>query len=126
MSVEFREWNGLRMTFFAGASEPVWLMAEIARPAGNVPKTARRLGVRVYKLRTVLDYVQANARRIGFERETTIEAGFVPPEPVEIFPSLIFPADPLLWRKPELPLVHETNSRPRYRRRSRELPAFRD
>ena len=126
MSVEFWEWPGLRITFFAGASEPVWLMAEIARPAGNVPKTARRLGVRVYKLRTVLDYVQANARRIGFERETTIEAGFVPPEPVEIFPSLIFPADPLLWRKPELPLVHETNSRPRYRRRSRELPAFRD
>lgn len=53
----------------------------------------------VSKLRTVL----ANARRIGFERETTIEAGFVPPEPVEIFPSLVFPADSLLWRKPELP-----------------------
>ena len=35
MSVEFREWNGLRMTFFAGASEPVWLMAEIARPAAG-------------------------------------------------------------------------------------------
>jgi len=35
MSVELREWNGLRMTFFAGASEPVWLMAEIARPAAG-------------------------------------------------------------------------------------------
>ena len=90
MSVEFRERLGLRMTFFAGASEPVWLMAEIALLAGNVPKTARRLGVRVSKLRTVLDYVQANARRIGFERETTIEAGFVPPEPVEIFHRWFF------------------------------------
>ena len=35
MSVEFREWNGLRITFFAGASEPVWLMAEIARTAAG-------------------------------------------------------------------------------------------
>ena len=33
MSVEFREWNGLRMRFLAGASEPVWLMAEVARTA---------------------------------------------------------------------------------------------
>jgi hypothetical protein len=78
------------MTFFAGASEPVWLMAEIAQLAGNVPKAARRLGVRVSKLHTGDNYVQANARRIGFERETAIEAGFAPPEPVEIFPSLVF------------------------------------
>lgn len=35
MSVEFREWNGLRMTFFAGTSEPVWLMAEIALQAAG-------------------------------------------------------------------------------------------
>jgi hypothetical protein len=35
MSVEFREWNGLRRTVFAGASRPVWLMAEIARPAAG-------------------------------------------------------------------------------------------
>lgn len=84
------------MTFFAGASEPVWLMAKIAQLAGNMPKAARRLGARVSKLRTVLDYVQANPRRIGFERETAIEAGFAPPEPIEIFPSLVFPADPLI------------------------------
>jgi len=95
MSVEFREWNRLRMTFFAGASEPVWLMTEIARQAGDVPKAARQLGVRVSKLRTVLEYVQANARRIGFERETAIEAGFAPQEPVEIFQSLVFPAEQL-------------------------------
>lgn len=24
MSVEFQEWHGLRITFFAGASQPVW------------------------------------------------------------------------------------------------------
>ena len=35
MSVEFWEWNGLRRTFFAGASKPVWLIAEIARPAAG-------------------------------------------------------------------------------------------
>jgi len=35
MSVEFREWNGLRRTFFAGASEPVWLMAKVARTAAG-------------------------------------------------------------------------------------------
>ena len=76
MSVEFQEWHGLRITFFAGASEPIWLMAEIARTAGNVPKAARRLGVRVSKLRTVMDDVQANARRIDFERETAQAFGF--------------------------------------------------
>ncbi len=51
-------------------------MAEIARTAGNVPKAARRLGVRVSKLRTVMDDVQANARRIDFERETAQAFGF--------------------------------------------------
>jgi hypothetical protein len=35
MSVEFREWNGLRITFFAGASEPARLMAKIARTAAG-------------------------------------------------------------------------------------------
>ena len=35
MSVEYRERLGLRMTFFAGASEPVWLMAEVARTAAG-------------------------------------------------------------------------------------------
>ena len=120
MSVEFREWNGLRMTFFAGTSEPVWLMAKVAQLAGNVPKAARRLGMRVSKLHTGDNYVQANARRIGFKRETAIEAGFAPPEPIEIFSSLVFPAEQPLWRKPE------TISRPRYRRRSREPPVFRD
>jgi hypothetical protein len=44
MSVELREWNGLRMTFFAGASEPVWLMAEIARPAAG-PRNKRKRAV---------------------------------------------------------------------------------
>lgn len=65
-------------------------MAKVAQLAGNVPKAARRLGVRVSKLHTGDNYVQANARRIGFERETAIEAGFAPPEPIEIFPSLVF------------------------------------
>jgi hypothetical protein len=51
-------------------------VAEIARTAGNVPKAARRLGVRVSKLRTVMDDVQANARRIDFERETAQAFGF--------------------------------------------------
>ena len=66
-------------------------MAKVAQLAGNVPKAARRLGVRVSKLRTVMDDVQANARRIGFERETAIEAGFAPPEPIEILvrPGLV-------------------------------------
>ena len=108
MSVEFREWNGLRITFFAGASEPVWLMAKVAQLAGNVPKAARRLGVRVSKLHTGDNYVQANARRIGFERETAIEAGFAPPEPVEIFHRWFFRRSNRFGESPKQSPDHDT------------------
>ena len=42
MGVEFREWNGMQITFWVGMREPVWLVAEIARPLGDVPRAARR------------------------------------------------------------------------------------
>lgn len=110
MSVEFREWNGMQMTFWVGMREPVWLVAEIARRLGDVPRAARRWGVRVSQLRAMLQYVQGHARRVEYERELAMESGFeMPPVETSVL-TLVFPAEQLQWRRPELP-VSATESR---------------
>ena len=102
MSVEFREWNGMQMTFWVGMREPVWLVAEIARRLGDVPRAARRWGVRLSQLRAMLQYVQSHARRVEYERELALESGFeVPPVETPVL-TLVFPADAGQFREESL------------------------
>ena len=105
MGVEFREWNGMQMTFWVGMREPVWLVAEIARRLGDVPRAARRCGVRVSQLRALLQYVHSHARRVEYERELALESGFeLPPMETPVL-TLVFPAEQLQWRRPEVPVT---------------------
>ena len=43
MSLEYRNWEGVRMTYVAGKAEPVWLVADLVKKLGHVPRAARRL-----------------------------------------------------------------------------------
>jgi hypothetical protein len=123
MLVELREWKGLRTTFAPGIPEPVWMVEEFARALGNVPRAARCMGLPVSRLRAVLHYAQQNARRICYEREAALEAGFKPPPPPpKAIPSLVFPADKLLHSGCDL---SETCAEPKVRhddRRGRIRP----
>lgn len=128
MSVEFREWRGMRMTFMAGMAEPVWWVAETACQIGNVPRAARRLGVRVSKLRAVLQFVQNHARQIEFERTCALDAGIELPVVPDPLPALVFPAEELRWRRPPIPvsMAPECDGQRRWRNRRRDFEPGRD
>jgi hypothetical protein len=53
----------------------------------------------------MLQYVQSHARRVEYERELALESGFeMPPVETSVL-TLVFPAEQLQWRRPELPVT---------------------
>lgn len=107
MGVEFRDWNGMQMTFWVGMDRPVWWLAEVARQTRDVPRAARRCGLRVSQLRAVLEYVHCHARRVEYERQLALDAGFDLPRAKEPKMDLVFPAEQLRWRRTEVPVPPE-------------------
>ena len=76
MSFEYREWNGVRMTFLYGKKEPVWLAAELARKLGYIPRAARRLRWERQHVRMALYHAEWNASEMERERAAAFAAGF--------------------------------------------------
>ncbi len=76
MSFEYREWNGVRMTFLYGKKEPVWLAAELARKLGFIPRAARRLRWERQHVRMALYHAEWNAPEMERERAAAMAAGF--------------------------------------------------
>ena len=92
MWLEFREWQGVRMTYVSGKKEPVWLVADLVRKLGHVPRAARRLRWNGRLVRAAFEHAEWNATTMQQEREAALSAGFRC-EPLQDSPhALVFPA----------------------------------
>ena len=76
MSLEFRDWNGIRMTYLCGKKEPIWLVAELTKKLGHIPRAARRLRWNRQEVRIALYHAEWYAATMAQERESALQAGF--------------------------------------------------
>jgi hypothetical protein len=95
MWLEFREWEGVRMTFVSGKNEPVWLVADLVRKLGHVPRAARRLRWNRRLVRAAFDHAEWNALTMQKEREAALAAGFHSEVLQDSPHGLVFPASTL-------------------------------
>lgn len=95
MWLEFRELEGVRMTFVSGKKEPVWLVADLVRKLGHVPRAARRLRWNRRLVRAAYDHAEWNAVAMQKEREAALAAGFRSEVLQDSPHGLVFPASAL-------------------------------
>ena len=76
MLLEFREWGGVRMTYLLGKAEPIWLVADLVRKLGHIPRVARRLHWNRHDVRMAFHHAEWNADQMGRERDAALQAGF--------------------------------------------------
>ena len=91
MSLEYRDWNGVRMTYLCGKKEPVWLVAELTRKLGFIPRAARRLRWNRQHIRMALYHAEWNASTMAQEREAALQAGFQADALMDLPKALVFP-----------------------------------
>ena len=95
MSLEYRNWEGVRMTFVAGKAEPVWLVADLVKKLGHVPRAARRLRWNRQLVRMAVYHAEWNATTMARERAAALDAGFRA-EVLMVSPhGLVFPGSAL-------------------------------
>ncbi len=92
MNLEYRNWQGMRMTYVAGKAEPVWLVAELVKRLGHVPRAARRLRWNRQLVRLAVDHAEWNATTMAKERSAALEAGFRAEVLMDSPHGLVFPA----------------------------------
>lgn len=95
MFLEYREWQGVRMTYFAGKKEPVWLVADLARKLGLVARAARRVRWDRQMVRAALYHAEWNAQSMRSEREAAMQAGFRSDILMDSPHALVFPGSAL-------------------------------
>ena len=95
MSVEYRDWNGLRMTYLAGRKEPVWLVADLVKKLGHVPRAARRLRWERQQVRMAVFHAEWNVPAMERERTAALAAGFRPDLLMDSPHGLVFPGSAL-------------------------------
>lgn len=93
--LEFREWRGIRQSFFSGKREPIWLVAELVRKLGHIPRAARRLRWNRRLVRLAVDHAEWNSYTIGQERESALAAGYHCPLLQDSPHALVFPGSAL-------------------------------
>ena len=98
MNLEFREFNGVRMTFLFGKKEPIWLAAELAKKLGHIPRAARRLRWDREQVRMALYHAEWNAATMAQERESALQAGFRADALMNSPKALVFPGSALQSR----------------------------
>lgn len=95
MELEFREWQGVRMTFVVGKREPVWLVASLVKKLGHIPRAARRLRWNRMLVREAWNHAEWNAEVMRRERQSAMEAGFRSDLFADSPHALVFPAKEL-------------------------------
>jgi hypothetical protein len=95
MNLEYRNWQGMRMTYVAGKAEPVWLVAELVKRLGHVPRAARRLRWNRQLVRLAVDHAEWNATTMAKERAAALEAGFRSEMLMDSPHGLVFPGSAL-------------------------------
>lgn len=95
MELEFREWQGVRMTFVVGKREPVWLVASLVKKLGHVPRAARRLRWNRMLVRAAWNHAEWNAEVMRRECQAAMEAGFRSDLFADSPHALVFPAKEL-------------------------------
>lgn len=96
MWLEYREWQGVRMTFVTGKKEPVWLVADLVRKLGHVSRAARRLRWNGRLVRAAFEHAEWNATTMRQEREAALAAGFRCDVLQDSPHALVFPARELV------------------------------
>ena len=74
--LEYRELRGVRMTFFQGKREPIWLVSVLAQKLGHLTRVARRLRWNYKLVRAAVDHAEWNELPMRREREAALAAGF--------------------------------------------------
>lgn len=103
MSLEYRDWNGVRMTYLCGKNEPVWLVAELTKKLGFIPRAARRLRWNRQHIRMALYHAEWNASTMAQEREAALQAGFQADALMDSPKALVFPGSVLKGRPTSRP-----------------------
>ena len=100
MSLEYRDWNGVRMTYLCGKKEPIWLVAELAKKLGFIPRVARRLRWNRQQVRMALYHAEWNASTMAEERDAALKAGFRADGLMDLPKALVFPGSALKGKSP--------------------------
>ena len=100
MNLEFREWNGVRMTYLFGKKEPIWLVAELTKKLGHIPRAARRLRWNRQLIRVALYHAEWNAATMAQERAAALQAGFRADDLMNSPKALVFPGSALQGKPP--------------------------
>lgn len=95
MNLEFREWNGVRMTYLSGKQEPIWLVAALVKKLGHIPRAAHRLRWNRQLVRCALYHAEWNATTMQRERKAALEAGFQANVLMDSPHGLVFPGSAL-------------------------------
>ena len=95
MSLEYRNWNGVRMTYLMGKEEPVWLVADLVRKLGHIPRAAQRLRWSREHVRMAVYHATWNAPEMNQERESALQAGFKADALMNSPRGLVFPGSAL-------------------------------
>lgn len=90
--LEYRELCGVRMTFFQGKEEPIWLVGALAKKLGHISRVARRLRWNHKLVRAAVYHSEWNPLPMRREQEAALEAGFRCDLLMDSPHGLVFPA----------------------------------
>ena len=90
--LEYRELCGVRMTFFQGKEEPIWLVGVLAKKLGHISRVARRLRWNHKLVRAAVYHAEWNPLPMRREQEAALEAGFRCELLMDSPHGLVFPA----------------------------------
>ena len=99
--LEYREWNGVRMTYIAGKKEPVWLVAFLLRKLGHIPRVARRLRWNRQLVRIAWEHAEWNPDQMRREEEEATQCGFRSEYLMDSPHALVVPGSTLRGKTPQ-------------------------
>ena len=101
--LEYRELCGVRMTFFAGKAEPIWLVGVLAKKLGHISRVARRLRWNHKLVRAALYHFEWNPSHMRREQEEALQAGYRAEALMDSPHGLVFPGSMLRDKPPTRP-----------------------
>ena len=90
--LEYRDLRGVRMTFFQGKQEPIWLVGVLAKKLGHISRVARRLRWNHKLVRAAVYHAEWNPIPMRREQEAALAAGFRCDLLMDSPHALVFPA----------------------------------
>ena len=100
MNLEYREWQGVRMTYLSGKNEPIWLVAALVQKLGHISRAAYRLRWNRQFVRAAVYHAEWNAPTMRQERAAALEAGFHADVLMDSPHGLVFPGAMLRGKPP--------------------------